>query len=477
MSGWMKILGKDSLVYGIGYGVTRFLQVIILPIIARSLSLSEFGYYSNYVIFYTFAGGLLIFGLDSAVTRFFFESDEKKYHRQIFSSALYFILFLGLLSLSFFFIFSDELLQLLAVPVQYASSITFVLLCIPASAINSYLLSWFKWKREKFKFLFNSGASVLFLLLPLLLVNQLSFLFIFQVIFWSQLTIAAMSLILARDYLSWTFSPKLLRPLLIYGFPWMLVFLFGASRNYMDRVFLTRFLSDEAYGVYNFSVRIATLLMLVITAFDMSFGPLAYSIWNKEGAKEFFARLQSIYVFLISAFAAAICVFSPLLIQILGGYKYTGAEKVLPILLFASIPLSLVNFSNLGSSYAKKSVISTLTLFIGFVVVLLLNLLLTRYYLQYGASSASLVGHLVIIAAGYYLSNRYYPIPFSFGRDATHFFLFLCLSLLSVNFHISGYFYYEILIKAAILAALVLIIGVLEFKKEFQKVLQWMRVR
>src|SRR5687768_14842558 len=108
MSGWMKILGKDSLVYGIGYGVTRFLQVIILPIIARSLSLGEFGYYSNYVIFYTFAGGLLIFGLDSAVTRFFFDSDDKKYHWQIFSSALYFILFLALLSLSFFFIFSDE---------------------------------------------------------------------------------------------------------------------------------------------------------------------------------------------------------------------------------------------------------------------------------------------------------------------------------------------------------------------------------
>jgi O-antigen/teichoic acid export membrane protein len=136
-----------------------------------------------------------------------------------------------------------------------------------------------------------------------------------------------------------------------------------------------------------------------------------------------------------------------------------------------------VNFSNLGSSYAKKSVISTLTLFIGFVVVLLLNLLLTRYYLQYGATTASLVGHLVIIAAGYYLSNRYYPIPFRFGRDATHFFLFLCLSLMSVNFRISDYFYYELLIKAAILAALVLIIGVLEFKNEYQKVLQWIRVR
>jgi hypothetical protein len=49
--------------------------------------------------------------------------------------------------------------------------------------------------------------------------------------------------------------------------------------------------------------------------------------------------------------------------------------------------------------------------------------------------------------------------------------------LMSVNFRISDYFYYELLIKAAILAALVLIIGVLEFKNEYQKVLQWIRVR
>ena len=80
MTGWLKNLFKDSLVYGIGFGVSRFLQIIVLPIIAHALSAAEYGYYSNYVIFYSMAGGVFVLGLDSSVSRFMFDSEEKKYH-------------------------------------------------------------------------------------------------------------------------------------------------------------------------------------------------------------------------------------------------------------------------------------------------------------------------------------------------------------------------------------------------------------
>lgn len=476
MSGWIKTLGKDSLVYGIGYGVSRFLQVIILPIIAQALTLSEFGYYSNYVIFYSFAGGLFIFGLDSAVTRFFFDSEDKKYHQQLFSSAFFFILFLSLISVSFFFIFPSSLLSTLGIPPGYGGSMKYVLLCIPAVALNGFLLSWFKWKREKTKFLINSGGTIVFLLLPLLFIHKVTFLYIFQVIFWSQLVVAVFSTFLARDYIRLYFHTRLMKALLQYGFPWMLVFLFGASRTYLDRMFLTQYLDAEVYGLYNFSVRVASLLSLVITAFDMSFGPLAFSIWNKEGAPQFFSRLQSLYTFMISAFACAICIAAPLIIQILGGEKYAGAEKVLPLLLFAAIPLSLINFSNLGSVYAKKSIISTITLFLGLITVLFLNLILTKHYLQYGAATSSLVGHLVIIITGYYFSAKYYKIPFSYGRDGAIFLLFLFLSLASVSLNFNPNIYYEILIKSVILLFIIILFVAFAFKDEYKKALSALRM-
>lgn len=477
MSGWIKSLGKDTLVYGIGYGATRFLQIIILPIITHALTLSEFGYYSNYVIFYSFAGGLLICGLDSAVARFFFDSDDKKYHQRLFSSAFFFILAVSALSSIAFFIFSPSLLKVLAIPPAYTSSLKYVILCTPVVAMNGFLLSWSKWKREKMKFLFNSGSTIVFLLIPLLVAAHVTFDFIFQVIFWSQLVIFVLSSLLARDYIRFDFSQSALRSLLAYGFPWMLVFLFGASRTYLDRAFLTQYLSSDLYGVYNFSVRVASLLSLVITAFDMSFGPLAFSIWNKETAPAFFARLQSLYTFLICAFACSICVFSPLIIQILGGEKYAGSENILPILLFAAIPLSLINFSNLGINHAKKSILSTVTLFIGLVVVLILNFLLTRHFLQYGATTASLAGHLMIIITGYYFSSKYYRIPFAYAKDSMIFFLFFILSLLSVNFSFSPSMYYEMLIESVILAIVIILLVIFVYNNEYKRGLSAIGVR
>lgn len=475
MSGWIKSLWQDSLVYGVGYGISRFLQIIILPIIAQALTLSEFGYYSNYVIFYTFAAGFFVLGLDSAVARFFYDSSDKRYHQKLLSSAFLFISVISLVSVILISFFSDGIMFVLKIPPEYSTAMPYVLACIPAVAMNNLFLSWFKWNRQKTNFLLNSGGSVLLLLLPLLIADSVDFTFIFQVLLFSQVIVAVVSAVLAGGYLRPLFDTKLIRALLVYGFPWLLVFLFGVSRTYLDRIFLTQYLKDDVYGIYNFSVRISTLISLVITAFDMSFGPLAFRIWNQEGAQKFFARLQSVYIFFISLTGCLICIGSPLIIKLLGGAKYEGSEKILPFLVFAAIPISLINFSNLGTAYAKKSFLSTLSLFIGFAAVLVFNLLFTRIYLQYGAAGSSLAGHLLIVAAGYYFSRKYYRIPFSFAKDAGLFLVFFVLSVVAVNFSLHADMYWNIAIQVlgACLLALLLFLFILPV--ELKRALEMLR--
>jgi O-antigen/teichoic acid export membrane protein len=475
MSGWVKSLWKDSIVYGIGYGVSRFLQIIILPIITQALTLSEFGYYSNYVIFYTFCAGFFVLGLDNAVARFFYDTEDDKYHQRIFSTSFFFILLVSALCVTASYFFSPEFVHLLGVPEQYGNAFLYVLICIPVVAINNFFLSWFKWKRQKFYFLINSGGTIALLLIPLILAKDISFLFIFRVLFFSQFIVAIVSCFFARDYIRPYFNTKLLASLLAYGFPWLLVFLFGLSRTYLDRVFLTKYLRDDVYGMYNFSVRVSTLIALVITAFEMSFGPLAFSIWNKEGARQFFARLQSVYVFFISVVACAICVISPVVVQLLGGAKYHGSETILPLLLFAAIPVSLINFSNLGTVYAKKSFLSTLSLFIGFAAVLILNFVLTHIYLQYGAALSSMIGHILIIISGYIFSKKYYHIPFSYAKDAFIYLFFFVLSMISVNYSLSDTIYLNILYQSVILAVLIFLFIIFIFPEEIRKTLSAVR--
>jgi O-antigen/teichoic acid export membrane protein len=163
---WLKSLLKDSLVYGIGFGVSRFLQIIVLPIIAKSLSLSEYGYYSNYVIFYTIAGGVFILGLDGSVARFFYDSEDKNYHRKVFSIAFFCVLATSLICVIAGSFFPSALLQAINVPASYGQALVYVLYTIPCLVLNNFFLSWFKWKRQKFFFLVNAIGTVLFLLVP-----------------------------------------------------------------------------------------------------------------------------------------------------------------------------------------------------------------------------------------------------------------------------------------------------------------------
>lgn len=469
MTGWLKSLLKDSFVYGIGFGISRFMQIIILPIIAHSLSVAEYGYYSNYVIFYSIAVGMLALGLDSSAARFIFDSENKDYHRKLFSISFFCLLIVSVLFAGVCLLYPSSLIRIINVPERYEESLPFVLFTIPCMVMNNFFLAWFKWKRQKIHFFVNSIGTVFFLLAPLLIFNRITFPYIFQTIFFSQFIVVIISAILAREYIRFVFDRSLLASLLKYGFPWMLVYFFGLSRTYIDRFFLNHYLNDDSYGVYNFSIRLAAFLALITTAFDMSFGPLAFSIWKKEGAPKFFARLQTAYTFLISAAACFIVILSPLLVNLLGGEKFHGSENILPYLLFSAIPLSLINFSSLGAHYAKKPFLSTVTLVIGFFVVLLLNALLTPKYLQFGAVNASLIGHMFILISGYYFSQQLYKVHFHFVKDGLLFLFFLGLSIVFVQFHFGGNLYQDMALKVLALAVIALFVLIIFFQIEYKK--------
>jgi O-antigen/teichoic acid export membrane protein len=106
---------------------------------------------------------------------------------------------------------------------------------------------------------------------------------------------------------------------------------------------------------------------------------------------------------------------------------------------------------------------------IGFSIVLLLNIVLTPRYLQFGAVNASLIGHLFIAATGYYLSQKFYKIPFRFGRDIPVFIFFLTFSILAVNFHTLPNTYADIGVKTVILGTCAFLILSFVFREEYKK--------
>src|SRR5690606_26250413 len=132
--------------------------------------------------------------------------------------------------------------------------------------------------------------------------------------------------------------------------------------------------------------------------------------------------------------------------------------------------LSLINFSNLGTVYAKKSLLSTATLFSGFAVVLLLNFFLTPRFHAYGATASSVGGHLVIVTLGYILSARFYRVRYACAKDAFVFLFFLTLSLAAVHLPLAASVWPNILIQLLLLSVVLFLLLVFLYPGEYQAI-------
>ena len=84
----------DSSIYLTGTSVSAIVPILILPIITRYLTPSDYGIYAIFILFGSVTSGLLSFGLKAATYRFYFEYQQLGDYRGfriINSSSLYFI--------------------------------------------------------------------------------------------------------------------------------------------------------------------------------------------------------------------------------------------------------------------------------------------------------------------------------------------------------------------------------------------------
>ena len=73
-----KFLVKDTIIFGIAQGVSRSFALITFPLLSRNLTVMEYGTLDFFLTLSGFITILLIFGQDSAVARFFYDTEKVK---------------------------------------------------------------------------------------------------------------------------------------------------------------------------------------------------------------------------------------------------------------------------------------------------------------------------------------------------------------------------------------------------------------
>jgi len=449
----LKFLLKDTVLYGVANAISKFIIFLTLPIIVNVISPADFGIWNLLTIVGVLVSAIVIFGMDSAVIRYYYDDSGFEYHRKVFSQGLLVQTGFILIFLILAFASTDLILKSITLNQQNALSLQLIFVWIPANVLTQYCQNWFKWTFQRVKFLIMSiGLAVLNLLFlffcihyynldlkMILLANAISYwLFVIVGLFW------------CRKYIRIKIEKVLLKKLLFFGFPMMLVMLVSNLSSSLDRLFLARFLTGDQLGIFSFSQKLGVIMTVVVTAFQTAFGPFSYSIWEKPDAKDTFAKFQSYYIMTTGVIAIGICSSIKPLIMILGTELYLESSKYLFIFVQAIIVYGLYSFASLGISYSKRMIQNLIALCVGLVVNFACNYLLVPVLFEYGALFGFLLGNVTLVIVAYLFSQKSYSVKYFYLKDAI-LLIFLFGLLLISNISMLNNIYWDALLKLSIL--------------------------
>jgi O-antigen/teichoic acid export membrane protein len=416
----LKFLIKDTVLYGVASGVSRFVVFITIPIIVNRISVAEFGIWSLFTMLGSIVSAVLIFGMDSAVVRFYFDDKGDGHRRRIFSHGFYLQLTLSLAFVAS--AFAIPTLYLDAIGISHDHTVeSFVLFSwIPANVLGQFIQNWFKWTFQRTRFLVIALGTAVSNLILLYAIMSLGSLDLRNILFAQSLAswmFVLLGIWWCRRNFTLVLETKMSRELALYGFPMMLVMLVGMLSPALDRLFLVRVLSEQQLGVYSFCQRLSVIMSVVVAAFQTAFGPFAFSIWEKDDARHTFSRFQTYYIIIAGGVALGICCCGKVLTLLLGNEDYLSSVKYLPYLVAGAAVYGLYSFAAMGIFYSKRMIFNLISLSVGLIVTIILDSVLVPVLAEQGAVIAYLSGNVAMVLAAYLFSARFYTVLYSFVRD------------------------------------------------------------
>jgi O-antigen/teichoic acid export membrane protein len=420
----IKRLGAETAVYGISTIIGRFLTFLLVPFYTNVLTTAQYGIVANVYSYIAFLNVLYSYGMESSFFRYA-ATLEVGDAKQNFSTPFISVAITSIIFSSLMVIFSLPLTHVflieenLSIILVYSAGILLfdTLAIVPFASLRL---------QQKPKFfatlkLVNIVSNVVF--------NVVSLLWLrwgVQGIFISGLASSVLTFLciiptIARQF-TVKFSAPLYKSLLKFGLPYIPVGLSAMVLQVIDRPMLLAYTNDSTVGIYQANYRLGIFMNLVTSMFDYAWKPFFLSYMKEKNAKALFARILTYFLLGTCAIFLVLSFFISDLVKInvFGRHiihpAYWGGLNVVPIVLAAYIFGGMsINF-NAGIFIEKKTQYLLWTSGIAAASNIIANFLLIPTMSMMGAAYATLIAYAVGAIALYFVSHKFYPIHYEYGR-------------------------------------------------------------
>ncbi|WP_163715422.1 lipopolysaccharide biosynthesis protein [Mangrovibacterium lignilyticum] len=489
MSSLKKLVG-DTAIYGVSSIVGRFLNWWLVPYYSHIFLAAEYGIVANLYSYMAFLLVLLTYGMETGYFRFASRAEDKNL---VYSSSLISLFVTSLSFLLMVYTFSDNIARWMEYE-SHPEYIRWIALIMAFDAFTSIPFAKLRIESRPIKFAFlklvNIFANIFFNIFflsvcPALLKGNpdsiVRLVYNEEIgvgyVFISNLIASGITLLMLLPDLriKLRVSRLLLKEMIWYSFPILVVGLAGMVNQNIDKILIPKLIPDnqgpmEQLGIYGANYKLAVLMNMFIQAFRYAFEPFFFSQVKSENNKRGYALILKYFVIFGLLIFLGISLFIDLFkaLNILDESYFSGL-KVVPIVLMANLFLGIYYTLSLWYKLTDKTRYGAYFALIGAAISLVVNIIFIPVYGYMASAFAVLICFVVMAALSYFVGQKHFPVNYPIKRIGLYFLLALVIYALSVVIKIDTVFL-SYLANFVLFSIFLIVVFLLE-NKEFRKFL------
>lgn len=370
----------------------------------------------------TFTGLLfpvLVLGLDSAFSAFYFDNTNEDQSSKVFTTILITMSLLGLIPLIGIF-FSGQLSLFLFKSTQYKTAI---IIALSSVSFNLWFLPYALNTRMQNKMLMfgtiNFAGSFLMVCLNILFVTYLKLGTISLIASTAIINVFELILYLLFGKTKICinkFNFSLLKSMLRFAIPIIPSTLMLWVLSLSDRYLILHYCGKSAVGIYGIGSRFVLLLNAVITGVTTAYTTFAFSNKNNKNANEQYSKILNLVSLFLLATCFTVALFSKELVSLLTAPSYHSGYVIIRNLMFAQMMFGITSIVSYGIYFEKKPIYALIASMAGAITNVVLNIYLIPHYGIKAAAITTLLGYCITFVFSYTASQKLYYCKYRIFR-------------------------------------------------------------
>jgi O-antigen/teichoic acid export membrane protein len=423
-------IGKHSSIYVVGQALSRAVGFFMIPIYTRYIAPTNYGAMEMIEILSSILLFTISVGASEGLSRYYYSDKDEARRKEIVSTA---IIGFSIISIPIVFLFwlgAGALSNLVLEEKTYRYILQVSLITMWFSMFCDIGFTYLRMVyRAKLFVSLTTVQLIMALSLNIWFVVylKLNIMGIFYSTLISQATIGSILIfgILRKVGIRFS-SPKLLE-MIKFSIP-LVPSRIGLMLGFVSNRFFLRWLgpADPAtalaqIGLFSLGHKFGVIVNRFINApFNSFWSPrrMELLLASEGDSRETVARVCTYATFLSIFCGLVISASIASVIDIMADPSYKGAHVVVPFVVLSYIALGLESHFTAGILISKNTKWMTYITVLSLVVIVAWNFIFVPRYGLIGAASSNLAGFTIRLVFGYFIAQRFYPIPYELGRLA-----------------------------------------------------------